>query len=144
MTVLDHITGADRLVERFGGWPSFHDAEVVRLALDRSGTNGPTAEMLVHAWLMTDKVDERGYYVLEKHTLVRFVFERIASIELSEFNHQNVLFGLEVAPETVDGEPAFRVALDPSYGLGGSLVCGRVVVADVTPCDERGEPAGEG
>jgi hypothetical protein len=59
-------------------------------------------------------------------------------------NHQNVLFGLEVSPETVDGEAAFRVTLDSSYGLGGSLVCGRAVVADVSPCDERGQPIGEG
>jgi hypothetical protein len=140
MTAPDQIMGADRLLERFGGWPSFHDAEVVRLSFDRRGDHRPTAEMLVHAWLMTDKVDDRGYYVLEKHTLVRFVFERLASCEIAEFNHQNVLFGLQVTPETVDGEAAFRVTLDPSYGLTGSLVCGRVVVADVTPCDERGEP----
>jgi hypothetical protein len=63
---------------------------------------------------------------------------------LARFNHQNVLFGLEFSEETVEGERAFRVTLDPSYGLGGSLVCGRVVVADVTPCDERGQPAGKG
>src|SRR5438876_371756 len=140
MTVLQHITGADRLTSRLGVWPSFHDAEVMRLVLERGGANGPTAEMVVHVWRMTDKVDDRGYYVLEKHSLVQFRFERIASIELSEFNDQNVLSRLEVAAETVKGERAFRVTLDPSYGLGGSLICGRVVVADVTPCDERGEP----
>ena len=144
MKVLEHITGADRLTSRFGGWPSFHDAEVVRLILDRRSAQAPTAAMLVHAWLMTDKVDDRGYYVLEKHTLVRFLFERITSIELSEFNHQNVLVGLEIAEEMVDGERAFRVTLDSSYGLSGSLVCGQIVVADVSPCNERGEPAGEG
>jgi hypothetical protein len=144
MTVLEHITGADRLTSRFGGWPSFHDAEVVRLVMERDGAIGPSAEMVVHVWLMTDKVDDRGYYVLEKHTLVRFRFERIAAIRLAGFNYQNVLFGLEVAAETVEGEQAFRVTLDSSYGLSGSLVCGRVVVADVSPCNDRGEPASEG
>jgi hypothetical protein len=114
---------------------------VVRLTLDRRGDGGTAAEMLVHAWVMTDKVDERGYYVREKHTLVRFVFERITSNELSDFNRQNVLFHLDITRETVDGLPQFRITLDPSFGLGGSLVCGRVVVAEVTPCDERGEPA---
>jgi hypothetical protein len=76
MTVLEHINGADHLTDRFGGWPSFHDAEVVRLVLDRHGANGPTVEMLVHTWLMTDKVDEQGHYVLENHTLVRFLFDK--------------------------------------------------------------------
>ena len=140
MTTLEQILGADRVVERFGHWPSFHDAEVVRLSFDRRGDNGPTAEMLVHAWLMTDKVNDRGYYVLEKHTLVRFVFERVMCCEIADFNEQNVLFGLQITNETVDGDPGFRVTLDSSYGLAGSLVCGRVVIADVTPCVERGEP----
>ena len=144
MTVLEHIAGADRLTSRFGGWPSFHDAEVVRLVLDRRGANGPSADLVVHAWLKTDKVDDRGYYVREKHTLVRFFFERITAIELSEFNHQNVLFGLDVAEEMVEGERAFRVTLDSSYGLSGSLVCGHIVIADVSPCNSHGEPAGEG
>lgn len=144
MTVFEHITGADRLTDRFGGWPSFHDAEVLRLVLDRHGANGPIAEMLVHTWLMTDNVDAQGHYVLEKHTLVRFLFEQVTSIEVAGFNHQNVLFGLDFSEETVEGERAFRVTLDPSYGLGGSLVCGLVVVADVTPCDEHGQPANNG
>lgn len=134
------VAGADRLTSRFGCWPSFHDAEVVRFALDRRGANGPTAEMLVHAWLTTDTVDDRGYCVREKHSLVRFLFERVSEIELSEFNGQNVLFDLDVAAEMIDGERAFRVTFVPSYGLGGSLVCGHVAVAEVSPCNERGEP----
>lgn len=144
MTDLELITGADQLVERFGCWPSFHDAEVILLTLHRHGDNGPIAEMVVHTWLMTDKVDERGYYLLKKHTLVRFVFEGLTTNELSGFNRQNVLFGLELAPETVEGKQAFRITIDPSYGLGGTLICGRLLVAEVTPCDERGHTASEG
>src|SRR4051794_31467997 len=102
MKAFEHIPGADRLIERFGSWPSFHDAEVLRVMLDRRGDHPPTGEMLVHAWRMTDQVDDRGYYVRNTHTLVRFAFEGIASIELSEFNHQNVLFDLEIAPDTTD------------------------------------------
>jgi hypothetical protein len=140
---IDCVTGADRLVERFGAWPSFHDAEVIRIGLDRHGTNGPTGEMLVHTWVMTNALDDRGHYVLEKHTLVRFVFEQIASCEFSDFNHQNVLFGLEVKRETVDGAAVYCVTLDSSYGLHGRVVCSRLVVADVMPCDARGRLTGE-
>jgi hypothetical protein len=143
MTPYKDIAGAERLVERFGDWPSFHDAEVIRVVFDRRGENRPTAELLVHVWLMTNSVDERGYYVLEKHTLVRFVFERIVEIQLSEFNRQNVLFDLEISPETVDGAPAYRVTLTTSYGLEGWVVCGRIVVADVAASDERGNPVDE-
>ena len=138
----DDIAGAERLVERFGNWPSFHDAEVIRVALDRRGENGPVAELLIHVWLMTNRVDDRGYFVLEKHTLVRFAFERITAIHLSEFNRQNVLFDLDISTETVDDAPAYRVTLSTSYGLEGSIVCRRIVVADVAASDEHGNPVG--
>lgn len=144
MTPLETIVGAARLVERFGSWPSFHDAEVVRLALDRRGDDGPTAEMLVHTWAMRDEVDERGSYVLEKHTLVRFMFERLTACELFDFNQQNVLSGLGIESDASDGEAGFRVAFQSIWGMGGSLVCRRVVVAEVTPCGADGGPAGEG
>jgi hypothetical protein len=31
------------------------------------------------------------------------------------------------------------VTLDSSFGLSGTIICGRVIVADVIPCNERGE-----
>jgi immunity protein 50 of polymorphic toxin system len=125
MADIDNIIGADRLIEHFGAWPSFHDAEVVRLVLDRRGANGPTAEMLVHT-------------VLGRYSLVRFEFEQITSCELSDFNHQNVLFHLRTDPETAYGKAAVRVTLDSSSGLVGSIVCRRLVVAAVRACDAQG------
>jgi hypothetical protein len=144
MSVLEHIVGADRLVNRFGRWPSFHDAVIVRVTVDSLGVSGPSAEMLVHTWAMTDTVDEKGYYVLEKHTLVRFDFEQLTSCELSDFGCPAILFGLGFERDRVDGKEVVRVTLDPCAGFGGTLTCGRVVVADVAPCDAHGRPAGEG
>ncbi|HWE01880.1 MAG TPA: Imm50 family immunity protein [Tepidisphaeraceae bacterium] len=142
MKISEHIIGAAPLVERFGHWPSFHDAEIIRFTLDRSTDKSPSAEMLVHIWAMTSKVDDRGYYVLEKNTIVRLVFERLLACELSDFNHQNVLFGLEIEEQEVEGQRAFCITIDSSYGLSGSLACRRVVVADVRPADADGCPAG--
>ena len=141
MTILEHILGADRLVSRFGRWPSFHDAVINRITVDGRGATGPTAEMLVHTWAATDTVDEKGYYVLEKHTLVRFSFEQLISCELSDFSCPAILNRLSFEPDTVDGKKVVRVTLDPCAGFGGTLTCGRVVVADVTPADAEGRPA---
>jgi len=139
MTILEHITGSDRLVNRFGHWPSFHDAEVLRTTLGSRGVSGPVAELLVHTWAMTDAVDAKGYYVLEKHTLVRFIFEQLASCEVTDYHEGAVLHGIEFEPDTVNGQEVVRVTLDPCMGFGGTLTCGRVVVADVIACDARGQ-----
>jgi hypothetical protein len=144
MTVPARIIGADRLVERFGHWPSFHDAEVLRTTLGSHGVSGPVAELLVHTWTMTDAVDANGYYVLEKHTLVRFIFEQLASCEMTDHHKGAVLLGIDFEPETVNDREAIRVTFDPCMGFGGTLTCGRVVLADVTACDAGGHSVGEG
>jgi Immunity protein 50 len=144
MTPIDQIINGTKVIARFGHWPSFHDAEVLRFALDRQGSSGPFAEMLIHTWLMTSEVDPQGFYVLQKHTLVRLLFEELLECEFTGFNDGNILLSLEVEPETVEGRAALRVNFPTSYGLDGSLVCGRVVVADVTPCDPRGKMSSKG
>lgn len=142
MTPHGPIVGAERLTRHFGGWPSFHDAEVVRLVLDRQGTDGPTAELVVHVWSVGADVDEHGSFQRREHGLVRLLLERIASMDLAGFNHQNVLDTLDIAAASVGEAEGVRVTLDPSFGVGGSIVCRRVVVADVRPCDETGRPSG--
>jgi immunity protein 50 of polymorphic toxin system len=61
----------------FGRWPSFHDAEVLRVVLDRSGDEGPTLEAAIHVFEMTPDVDPKGYYVLKNHTEVTSAFPLI-------------------------------------------------------------------
>src|SRR5688572_8360888 len=99
--VTHRIAGADKLLAVFGYWPSFHDAEVVRITLDRRSPAGelvdPTLDALIHTWEMTDAVNEAGSYVLRHHVLVHLRFQGIDELQLEAFNHQNVLFGLTIA-----------------------------------------------
>lgn len=136
------IHGREKLVEVFGRWPAFHDAEVLRFTLDRSGlggAEGPTAECTIHAFEMTDDVDEAGRFRLKKHVLVTLRFTEVAECEVSGFNHLNVLWDLEIAPGDSDNEAPFTVHFRPSYGFGGWFECGAVGVVRVEPCDERGQ-----
>ncbi len=85
------IPGASALHDWFGYWPSFHDAEIVGLHLNRKGGSS----LRLHTWEMTKEVDEKGYYVLSKHVVVEFILETISSLSLNGFSHQNVVFGLK-------------------------------------------------
>jgi Immunity protein 50 len=110
---ISEIPGAAELQEWFGYWPSFHDAEIVGLHLNRQGVSS----LRVHTWEMTKEIDEKGYYVLAKHIVVEFIFEAVSGLSLEGFNEQNVLFGLAI--EKTDW--GFRVTLDNCYGLTGSI-----------------------
>jgi hypothetical protein len=110
---ISNIQGAAELEEWFGSWPSFHDAEILALHLNRK----ESSSLRLHTWEMTKEIDDKGYYVRAKHLLVEFIFESVSGLSLNGFNHQNVIFGLAI--EKTDS--GFRVTLDDCYGLAGSI-----------------------
>jgi len=110
---LREIPGAAELYDWFGYWPSFHDAEVISLQLNRMGSSN----LRLHTWHTTKEVDEKGYYVQSKHVVVEFVFEAVSGLSLNGFNHQNVVFELGIEKTT----SGFSLTLDECYGLAGSI-----------------------
>ena len=126
---------AEKLESVFGRWPSFHDAEVLRLSLDRSGEDGPTLDVVVHVFEMTTEIDAKGFYVLKNHTEVTLRFTHVMLSRLQWFNHQNVLLSLEVEeldPTAHEGR-RFGVEMPSSYGLEADFECRRAIVLKVQP-----------
>jgi hypothetical protein len=117
---LNLIPGAAELSTWFGCWPSFHDAEITSLSLGREGVS----TLQLHTWRRTEKVDDRGYYVQEKQVLVNLRMEEILALNLLDFNHQNVIFGLSISP--IEG--GFEIVLDPCYGLSGNIAARKLSV----------------
>ncbi|HJZ92981.1 MAG TPA: Imm50 family immunity protein [Gemmataceae bacterium] len=145
MDVVERIAGSEKLLSIFGYWPSFHDAEVLWMRLDRhphGEGNGPTLEVLVHAFEMTSEINPEGYYVLRHQVLVHMQFREIVELTLDGFNIQNVLWGIEVSalPESLQNHRHFDVRFDSSYGVQAAFQCKAVEIVAVTPCTEKGEP----
>jgi hypothetical protein len=112
-TELKSIEGAQQLQQWFGYWPSFHDAEVLALHLNRSAPS----TLAVHTWETTNQVDEKGYFVMERHVVVEFALKEVSELNVSGFNHQNVISSL-----TIDKLPeGFRLTLIDCYGLAGTI-----------------------
>jgi hypothetical protein len=121
------VTGAQQLHDWFGHWPSFHDAEVISLHLNR---RNPSI-LRVHTWDMTSEVDKTGHYVHTKNVVVDFVVDISAAddaLELYGFSHQNVIFGLAIKRH----DSAYKLDIDPCYGLGGSIKADNVSIR-ITP-----------
>jgi len=94
----------------------------------------------IHAFEMTREVDVHGFYVLRNHVVVSLRFLRISMLELSDFNHQNALSGLEIGdadPGSNDGR-SVKVVAGTSNGCAFELTCDGVVVERVEPCDADG------
>jgi hypothetical protein len=119
--IIASIPGALEFVQWFGGWPSFHDAEVLGVSLDRTG--GTTIRL--HTFKMTSEVRADGCYRATKHAVVIFALEQVQGLDLNGFNNQNVISGLEV--ERV-GE-GFVLELSPCYGLAGHITAAKISLA---------------
>ena len=123
------IQNAHLLTDIFGYWPTFHDAEVHSVLLEHDQEHGSVLEAKIHVFEMTSEVDDRGYYVLDKHTLVLLRFLGLTDLELCDFNHQNVMFGLGIKDIGDEANSvSFEVDFDASYGLAASFKCQEITV----------------
>jgi hypothetical protein len=97
------IKGSEKLLEIFGYWPSFHDAEIINLHLWRGNVDSeknlyqfPVLTLDVHHWELTNQVDAKGYFVLQHHTRTTLTFSDVQTVQLNDFNHQNAILDLSI------------------------------------------------
>src|ERR1700683_1383336 len=148
MDVGSLLENGDALTRFFGGrWPSFHDAEVFEVQLDRGQVEPekglyefPTLTLKIHLWEMTREVDQNGYFVLRSHTLATLRFADVDNVNLVGFNHQNAIMGMEIVRrERTDGpSPYFAVEIDPVFGIAASFTCLHAAVIEAVPCNPDG------
>jgi hypothetical protein len=115
-----NLEGADALIEWFGRWPSFHDAEIISLELRRASSSF----MRIHTWNLTGAIKPDGFYVLDKHVIVAFEMVDISDLELVQFSKQNVISGLGLEP--IENHPdgaTIKITLGCCYGLCGQISC---------------------
>jgi hypothetical protein len=142
------IEGSEKLVDIFGYWPSFHDAEVIELNFWRGDVNPeegryifPVLTVKLHLWEITDDVDGRGYLGRRNHTLATVRFHDVYKFMMEGFNHQNAIFGLDISQEerSEGPSPVFAVIFRPvALGVDASLTCMHIEVLDAVSCAKNG------
>jgi len=125
LDVNEVIQNAQKVVAVFGKWPSFHDAEVCSLRLDRKGVS---MEADIYVFSTASSVDKGGYYTRLNESVITLRFVQIEDLEMDGFNHQNVIASL-----TVQGQGRLSIMFEPIFGLGCRLTCSAVEVVSVVP-----------
>ncbi|HTL00649.1 MAG TPA: Imm50 family immunity protein [Vicinamibacterales bacterium] len=113
------IAGADGVIALFGRWPSFHDAEIVRLHLERDGVSTISIQLVGPSGGCGDG------------RVVTFKMEGINELKLDgeAINSQNVISALVIAKT----DRGTRLDFGPCYGLAGSITAERVSVGIESP-----------
>jgi hypothetical protein len=112
-TSLHNIPGGRELVDWFGHVPRFHDANILGISLTSDGQSS----LRIHAFRMTNEVDDKGYYVLDRHVVVTITLEAVTYVNLSDFNLPGIISGLGVSA----AEGNIQLAWTGSYGVEGTI-----------------------
>lgn len=134
MEIPVYILNNKAIVDLYGTWLSFHDANVLTYAKPTPECQALT--LTIHTWQMTNEVDSNGYFVLRNHALVSFRFEGLFEVNMDTFDSDNILFGIEFFP--IGDGSSFRVALDSVMDKSGSFSARKGEVVSMVPCTPNG------
>ena len=124
------VANTAKVIAIYGGWPTFHDAEVVSLSLDRGNFSDIEPSMVVRVWTFKvhrDQTDSNGYYRTTDYSIVTFRFNCPDEWSVEGFNHQNVL--AEITFEFIDG--LVHVTMCGLYGIHAAFRCSSASVEAV-------------
>ena len=127
---LKGIENAGLIESIFGCWPSFHDAEIHNIVITRDCDSEAQIDIKIHHWELTSEAT--GHYISRHHTLSTLRFIGVSDLELVGFNHQNVLWDLEISEVTAP-DFVFSVSLPSSFGCEASFKCRQIRVLSATP-----------
>src|ERR1700722_7818028 len=113
----DFIVDAETLCSLYGSWPTFHDAEVLSLALDRGTLPNREPSLVIRLW--TSHFNNRF-----THSVATLRFDNPKDLIIEDFNHQNVLMGIDFKPI---GDMV-HVKLDGIFGVDAAYRCRKVRV----------------
>ncbi len=131
---MPEILGIEKVVEALGAWPSFHDAEILRLVLGRDPNRAgeaPTLQLQVRVRRYREQgVGTADFHLALTHDVVtELVFSDISDLEIAGFNGQNVIDAIDLHQAKVGDNIA--VQIESIFGVGASLQCKSVTVSEV-------------
>ncbi|MBZ5499661.1 MAG: immunity 50 family protein [Acidobacteriia bacterium] len=144
------IQNSQKLTALSGGWPSFHDAEVVDQHLWRGDVKpGDWDDRNVFP-VLTIKVKvleatQPGATHAGHDVLTTLRFHDVNEFKMAGFNHQNRILELSITIQDrgklTSGEsmtPWLVVEFQSGFGMGASFRCFRIEVVDAVRCTEEG------
>jgi len=129
MSHIELVEQSELLVKAMGHWPSFHDAKVLGISRMQNSC-GAT----IHVFEMTREVDSKGYFILRNHHRVEMSMLGVHSDSLPRHYTGDVLSALSIRR---DGD-LIRVDFESHMDNDGSILCERVRLVSVDPCDGDG------
>ncbi|OWP63963.1 hypothetical protein CDA63_05715 [Hymenobacter amundsenii] len=135
--VLRRIANSERVIQYFGYWPGFHDAEIKKVTFEANPGYYPTVTFLIAAFETTRDTEARGSYRQMKHCEIELRFTDVKEIDFDGFGHQNVILEMEFAEQDAD----LTCTINGSVGVDAFIVARAAEVIGLTITQSSIAPA---
>ncbi|MFC7498561.1 hypothetical protein ACFQRC_04920 [Enterovirga sp. GCM10030262] len=117
--MVESLEGAQEVTAWFGFFPSFHDATITFMGFSRGD-----GIIEIEAFRMTDEIDDKGYFVLDRHAKVTVHLLGVSGTVMSCHSNPTILeLGIrKVLPE--HHPPSDTAAIAGDFEIGFDDVCG--------------------
>jgi hypothetical protein len=119
------VDGASKLMDLYGCWPSFHDAAVDDVLIEREG---PTVTISLRLNALRFE-EEKEADVLRAKVKIRWHEVRDLTLSGIDWDENNWIGGLTITPRQTGSYSEIH-RMD---GIYGSIVAGRIEVVDAQP-----------
>jgi hypothetical protein len=140
------IQDGQKLTAMFGGWPSFHDAEIVDLHFWRGDVkpgdwDGRNIFPVLTIKIRVLEATQPGSTHAGHDVLVTLRFHDVDDFKMEAFNHCNQIVEFSVDTQTRGDRlpPYLMVRFQPGFGMSASFRCFRIEVVDAVRCTEEGK-----
>jgi hypothetical protein len=128
------ITNSELVVDIYGYWPSFHDAEVLSICFSRGvSTEDRAASVKIELNYWETKAINQGKsdfdYVLDSNYIISLELNELVSSFVSDFNFQNVIDELII--RKIDN--VFSLDAVTIHGVDFKFKCKKLSVVNVRP-----------
>jgi len=146
------VENASLLVDHFGNWPSFHDAEILDLHLWRGKIkpgdwDDSNVFPVLTMKILILRATQTPYAGGRSNVVAALRFHDVSAIRMDDFNHVNQIVDLTITIEErgtlTTGErlpPYLRVSITRGFGMEAVFRCFRIEVLDATPVLPTEEP----
>jgi hypothetical protein len=125
----DRVEGFQALAEWFGGTPGFHDGYMLALKFDFPAE----AIFTVHAWRMTDRVNESGHFETERDFVATIRMSSLSEVHFeTDYDGPGIVGSLAV----FEHDDQLELRIHSVLGAGGYI---RAKLASVS--FDPGKPA---
>jgi hypothetical protein len=137
---MSRVVNSEILFEHFGYWPTFHDAEVVKVTFESLPTYRSAVTFTIHAFEMISEVNEKGYFNLTKKCQIELQLIGIKELEFDYFSHQNVIFELCFEEQGSD----IKTVFSSSVGMDATVIAEEALILSLTPIENLKADDGAG